>query len=181
MSKLVAIVSRRAMLLARIGQSLCLLGVVLRGLFAVRLGSSQELMGHYIRGLEPNLPSLISIPTWIGFDLVLALDFGVSAWVMLEMFGLFGALGRGEMMGNGVERRMLRLCYAALMGTLLSFFARSLYSLAAMLTGVAGPHGWGIALTQDNLLKALTTIFLFLFVLIVRELRRVDAENKSFV
>jgi hypothetical protein len=145
------------------------------------MGSNRELMGSYIRGLEPNLPPLISTHSWIGFDLVLALDLSVSAWVLLEMFGLLGVLGRGKMMGEGIERRLLRLCTAALIGTLLCFFARSLYSLVAALTDVPGPHRWGIAITQDNLLKALATIFLFLFVMIVRELRRVDAENKSFV
>ncbi|MFM9851415.1 MAG: hypothetical protein ACKVOJ_01225 [Sphingomonadaceae bacterium] len=174
--------SRRATIFARIGQSLCLFIILTRGVFAVSLGSSRELMGNYIRGLEPNLPPLISMHTWIGFDLVLFfIDFGITAWVMMALFGLFGALGRGEIMGDGLERRLLHLCLAAAVGTFFAFVARSLYTLVAVLTGVPGPHGWGIALTQDNLLKALATILVWLFVMIVRELRRVDAENKSFI
>jgi hypothetical protein len=49
------------------------------------------------------------------------------------------------------------------------------------MTDVPPPHRWGIDLSQDVLYKVVGTIFLFLFVMIVRELRRVDAENKSFV
>jgi hypothetical protein len=173
--------SPRAVFLARLAQALCLTGVLWKLVFATQIGADRLAMGHYIRGIEPNLPALISIETWIAFACVLALDLMLSAWVFLEMFGVFGALGRGETMTDGLEKRLLRLSLAALLGTLLSMFARNLYSFAAALTGVAPPHGWGIELSQDIFLKALATILLFLFVLIVRELRRVDADNKSFV
>lgn len=173
--------SRRAVRLAGIAQAICLAGVASRALFAISVGFNRVTMGHYIRGLEPNLPALISNETWIAFGVVLATDLFMSTWVFLTMFGLFGALGRGEMMSEGFERRLLNLCLAALLGTLLSIVARALYSLAAVLTEVPPPHRWGIDVSQDVLYKAVATIFLFLFVLIVRELRRVDAENKSFV
>lgn len=173
--------SQRAIVLARIAQAICLAGMASRALFAIPLGFNRVALGNYIRGLEPNLPALISIETWIGFGVVLALDLFISAAVFFAMFGLFGALGRGETMSEGIERRLLRLGFAALLGTLLSIFARTLYSLAAALTGVSPPHRWGVELSQDSLLKALATILLFLFVMIVREIRRVDAENKSFI
>lgn len=173
--------SGRAVQLARLAQVICLVGVASRVLFVYSLGSNRVAMGHYIRGLEPNLPALISNETWIAFGVVLAMDLFMSAWVFLIMFGLFGALGRGEMKSDRFERRLLRLNLAAFLGLLLSMFARALYSLAAFLTGVPPPHRWGIDLSQDVLYKAVATIFLFLFVMIVRELRRVDAENKSFV
>ena len=173
--------SRRAVLLARIAQSICLLGVASRALFAIPLGFNRVAMGDYIRWLAPNLPIPISIETWIGFGVVLALDLFISAWVFLEMFGLFGALGRGETMTSGLERRLLRLSLAAFLGTLLTLFAGTLYSLVAVMTDVPAPHRWWFNLQQDTLLKAAGTILLFLFVMIVRELRRVDAENKSFV
>jgi hypothetical protein len=173
--------SPRAVLLARIAQAICLAGVVSRALFAIPLGFNRVAMGNYIRWLSPNLPELISIQTWVAFGLVLSLDLFLSAWVFLEMFGLFGALGRGETMTTGLERRLLRLGLAAFLGTLLTIFAAPLYSLAAMLTDVPAPHRLWFNLQQDTLFKAVGTIFLLLFVLIVRELRRVDAENKSFV
>jgi hypothetical protein len=173
--------SPRAVLLARIAQAICLAGVVSRALFAIPLGFNRAAMGDYIRWLAPNLPELISVQTWIGFGLVLSLDLFLSAWVFLEMFGLFGALGRGETMTTGLERRLLRLGLAAFLGTLLTIFAAPLYSLAALLTNVPAPHRLWFNLQQDTFLKAAGTIFLLLFVLIVRELRRVDAENKSFV
>lgn len=173
--------SRRAMQLARLAQAICLFGMASRLLFAYRVGSSRVAMGHYIRGLEPNLPALISDETWIAFGAVLAMDLFMTVWVFLIMFGLFGALGRGEMKSDGFERRLLRLSLAAFFGVFLSIFARTLYSLAAYLTDVPPPHRWGINLSQDILYKAVATIFLFLVVMIVRELRRVDTENKSFV
>jgi hypothetical protein len=173
--------SPRAVLLARIAQAICLVGVASRALFAIPLGFNRAAMGDYVRWLTPNQPELISIETWIGFGVVLSLDLFMSAWVFLEMFGLFGALGRGETMTTGLERRLLRLSLAAFLGTLLTIFAATLYSLAAVLTNVPPPQRWWFNLQQDTLLKAVGTIFLFLFVMIVRELRRVDAENKSFV
>jgi len=173
--------SRRAVRLARVAQAICLAGVASRVLFVISVGSNRVTMGRYIRGLEPNLPALISNETWMAFGVVLAMDLSMSAWVFLTMFGLFGALGRGEMMSEGFERRLLRLCLAAFLGTLLSIVARALYSLAAYVTDVPPPHRWGIDLSQDVLYKAVATTFMFLFVMIVRELRRVDAENKSFV
>ncbi len=173
--------SRRAVQLARLAQAICLAGVGSRVLFVYSWGSSRVAMGTYIRGLVPNLPAQISNETWIAFGVVLALDLIMSAWVFMIMFGLFGALGRGEMKTDGFERRLLTLNLAAFLGLLLSIFARTLYSLAAFLTDTPPPHGWGIDLSQDVLYKAVATIFLFVFVMIVRELRRVDAENKSFV
>jgi hypothetical protein len=173
--------SPRAILLSRIAQAICLAGVALRALFAIPLGFNRAAMGDYIRWLAPNLPELISIETWIAFGVVLSLDLFLSAWVFLEMFGLFGALGRGETMTTGLERRLLRLSLAAFLGTLLTIFASPLYSIAAILTNVPPPHRWWFNLQQDTFFKAAGTIFLFLFVMIVRELRRVDAENKSFV
>ncbi len=173
--------SPRAVYLARLAQAICLAGVVSRVVFVYSWGSSRASMGNYIRGLEPNLPALISNETWFAFGVVLAMDLFMSAWVFLIMFGLFGALGRGEMKSDGFERRLLRLNFAAFLGLLLSIFGRTLYSLAAFLTDVPPPHRWGIDLSQDVLYKAVATVFLFLFVMIVRELRRVDAENKSFV
>lgn len=173
--------SPRAVLLARIAQAICLTGVASRAMFAIPLGFDRVAMGNYNRWLAPNLPGLISIETWVVFGIVLSLDLLLSAWVFLEMFGLFGALGRGETMTTGLERRLLRLGLAAFLGTLFTIFAAPLYSLAAVLTDVPGPHKLWFNLRQDTLLKAIGTIFLFLFVLIVREVRRVDAENKSFV
>jgi hypothetical protein len=173
--------SPRAVVLARIAQAICLLGVASRGLFAIPLGFDRAAMRNYIRWLAPNLPEPISIETWISFGVVLSMDLFLSAWVFLEMFGLFGALGRGETMTSGLERRLLRLSLAAFLGTLFTVFAGTLYSLAAVLTNVPAPHRWWFNLQQDTFLKAVATIFLFLFVMIVRELRRVDAENKSFV
>jgi hypothetical protein len=173
--------SRRAVRLARVAQAICLAGVASRLMFVISVGSDRVRMGHYIRGLEPNLPALISNETWVAFGVVLAMDLAMSTWVFLTMFGLFGALGRGEMTSDGFERRLLKLCLAAFLGTLLSIVARALYSFAAFMTDVPPPHRWGIDLSQDVLYKVVGTIFLFLFVMIVRELRRVDAENKSFV
>jgi hypothetical protein len=173
--------SHRAMRLARIAQVICLAGVASRLMFVISIGFDRMTMGRYIRGLVPNLPASISNETWAAFGLVLAMDLSMSAWVFLTMFGLFGALGRGEMMSTGFERRLLRLCLAAFLGTLLSIVARALYVFAALLTEVPPPFRWGIDLSQDVLYKVVATIFLFLFVMIVRELRRVDAENKSFV
>ncbi|MCO4093035.1 MAG: hypothetical protein HEQ34_13965 [Sphingorhabdus sp.] len=173
--------SQRAVRLARIAQFICLAGVASRLMFVISIGSDRIMMGHYIRGLVPSLPASISNETWAAFGVVLAMDLSMSIWVFLTMFGLFGALGRGEMTSAGFERRLLRLCLAAFLGTLLSIVARALYVFAAFLTDVAPPYRWGIDLSQDVLYKVVGTIFLCLFVLIVRELRRVDTENKSFV
>lgn len=173
--------SPRSLLLVRIAQAICLAGAALRTVFAIPLGFDRAAMGNYNRWLAPNLPGLISIETWIGFGIVLSLDLFLSVWVFLEMFGLFGALGRGESMTTGLERRLVRLGLAAFLGTLFTIFAAPLYSLAAMLTKVPAPYKWWFNLQQDTLLKAIGTIFLFLFVMIVRELRRVDAENKTFL
>lgn len=173
--------SKRAVRLARFAQSICLAGVASRVMFAVPLGFSRVAMGHYIRGLEPNLPMLISNETWMAFGVVLAMDMGMTAWVFLTLFGLFGALGRGEMMTDGFARRLDRLCLAAVLGTLLSIFARALYSLAAFLTDVSPPHRWGIELSQDVLYKAVATTFMFIFVMILREYRQIDTENKGFL
>lgn len=173
--------SPRAVLLTRIAQAICVAGVASRALFAIPLGFNRAAMGDYNRWLVPNLPELISIETWIGFGLVLSADLFLSAWVFLEMFGLFGALGRGETMSTGLERRLLRLGLAAFLGTLFTIFAAPLYALTAMLTDVPAPYKWWLNFQQDTFFKAIGTIFLFLFVMIVRELRRVDAENKSFV
>lgn len=173
--------SRHAVRLARLAQLICLVGAGSRVVFAYSVGSSRVAMGAYIRGLAPNLPATISDQTWLAFGVVLAMDLFLSVWVFLIMFGLFGALGRGDMKSEGFERRLLALNFAAILGLLLSIFGRTLYSLAAYLTDVPPPHGWGIDLSQNVLYKAVATISLFLFVMIVRELRRVDAENKSFV
>lgn len=173
--------SPRAVLLARIAQAICLSGAAARAAFAIPLGFDRAAMSDYNRWLAPNLPELIGIETWIGFGAVLLLDLFLSVWVFLEMFGLFGALGRGETMTTGLERRLLRLGLAAFLGTLFTIFAGPLYALVAVLTDVPAPHKWWFNLQQDTFLKAIGTIFLFLFVLIVREVRRVDAENKSFV
>lgn len=173
--------SRRAVHLARLAQVICLAGVASRVVFVYSWGSTRVAMGNYIRGIEPNLPALISNETWIAFGFILAIDLLVSAWVFLIMFGLFGALGRGEMKSDGFERRLLHFNLAAFIGLLLSIFGRTLYSLAAFLTDTPSPHGWGVDLSQNVLYKAVATIFLFIFVLIVRELRRVDAENKTFL
>ncbi len=175
------VLSKRAVRLARFAQAICLTGVASRMLFVIPLGCSRVAMGHYIRGLEPNLPMLISNQTWMAFCVVLAMDLGMSAWVFLTLFGVFGALGRGEMMSNGFEHRLNRLCLAALLGTVLSMIARALYSLAAFLTHVPPPHRWGIDLSQDVLYKAVATIFMFIFVMIVREYRLAAAENKGFL
>jgi hypothetical protein len=173
--------SPRAVTLARIAQSICLAGVALRALFAIPLGFSRTAMGDYIRWLAPNIPHQISTVTWTAFGVVLAMDLLLSTWVFLEMFGLFGALSRGETMSSGLERRLLRLSLAAFLGTLFTIFAAPLYSIAAILTNVPAPYRWWFNFQQDTLFKAVGTIFLFLFVMIVRELRRVDAENKSFI
>jgi len=173
--------SHRAVQLSRLAQAICLAGVASRIMFVYSVGSSRIAMGNYIRGLVPNLPALISDETWIAFGVVLAMDLMMSAWVFLIMFGLFGALGRGEMKTDGFERRLVRFNLAAFLGLLLSIFARMLYSLGAFLTGAPPPYGWGIDLSQNVLYKTVATIFLFIFVLIVRELRRVDAENRSFI
>ena len=174
-------ISKRAVRLARFAQAICLAGVGSRVLFVYSVGSSRAAMGHYIRGLEPNLPALISNETWMAFGVVLAMDLGMSILVFLTLFGLFGALGRGEMMSDGFARRLNMLCLAAFLGTLLSIVARALYSLAAFLTDVPPPHRWGIDLSQDVLYKAVATTFLFIFVQIVREYRQVDTENKGFL
>lgn len=173
--------SPRSLLLVRIAQAICLVGAASRTVFAIPLGFDRAAMGNYNRWLAPNLPEPISIETWMGFGIVLSIDLMLSAWVFLEMFGLFGALGRGETMTTGLERRLLRLSLAALLGTLFTVFAAPLYVLAAMLTDVPTPYKWWLNLQQDTFLKAIGTIFLFLFVMIVRELRRVDAENKTFL
>jgi hypothetical protein len=173
--------SRRAMQLARLAQAICLAGVASRLAFVFEQGSSREAMRHYISRLEPNMPALISNETWIGFGIVLALDLFVSAWAFLELFGLFGAIVRGETMTEGLETRVIRLGLASFLGTLLAIFGRTLYSLVAFMTDVPPPHHWGVDLSQTVLFKMLWTIMLFLFVMILRELRRVDAENKSFV
>jgi hypothetical protein len=173
--------SRRAVQLARAAQAICIAGVVSRVLFVFEQGSNRQAMRYYISELEPNMPALISNETWIGFGIVLALDLFISAWAFLEMFGLFGALVRGETMSEGMERRVIRLSIAAFLGALLAIFGRTLYSLVAFLTNVSPPHHWGIDLSQTVLFKALWAIMLFLFVMILRDLRRVDAENKSFV
>lgn len=175
------VISKRAMRLARFAQAICLAGVGSRMLFVYSVGAKRVAMGHYIRGLEPNLPFLISNETWIAFGVVLALDLAMSTWVFLTLFGLFGALGRGEMMSDGFARRLDRLCLAAFCGTFLSIVARALYSLAAFLTDVPPPHRWSIDLSQDVLFKVVTTTFLFIFVYIVREYRQLYAENKGFL
>jgi hypothetical protein len=82
---------------------------------------------------------------------------------------------------DSFARRLDRFCLVAFLGLLLSIFGRTLYSLAAFLTDVPPPHLWGVDLSQNVLYKAVATIFLLLMVMIVRELRRVDAENKSFI
>jgi hypothetical protein len=173
--------SGRAVLLARFAQAICLAGVASRIWFVFENGSSREAMRHYISGLAPNMPALISNETWIGFGFVLALDLLVSAWAFLELFGLFGALVRGETMTRGMETRVIRLGIASTLGALLAMFGRTLYSLVAFLTDVPPPHHWGPDLSQTVLFKMLWAIMLFLFVMILRELRQVDAENKSFV
>ncbi len=172
---------RRAVQLARFAQAICLAGVASRVLFVFENGSTREAMRHYISGLAPNMPALISNETFIGFGTVLALDLFISAWAFLELFGLFGALVRGETMTEGMERRVVRLGIASSLGALLAIFGRTLYSLVAFLTNVPPPHHWGVDLSQTVLFKTLWAIMLFLFVMILRELRRVDAENKSFV
>jgi hypothetical protein len=173
--------SRRAMLLARLAQAICLAGVASRVLFVFENGSSRQAMRHYISRLEPNMPLLISNETWIGFSIVLALDLFISAWAFLELFGLFGALVRGETMSEGMERRVIRLGIASSLGALLAMIGSTLYSLVAFLTDVPPPHHWRGDLSQTVLFKILWAIMLFLFVMILRELRRVDAENRSFV
>lgn len=173
--------SRRAVQLARLAQAICLAGVASRVLFVFENGSNRLAMRQYISRLETNLPALISNETWIGFGVILALDLFVSAWAFLELFGLTGALARGETMTEGMERRVIRLGIASLLGALLAIFGPTLYSLVAFLTDVPPPHLWEIELSQTVLFKMLWTIMLFLFVAILRELRRVDAENKSFV
>jgi hypothetical protein len=173
--------SRRAVVLSRIAQTICLVGVASRMVFVFSWGSTRVAMGNYIRNLEPSLPALISNETWIAFGMILAMDLFMSAWAFLTMFGLFGALGRGEVKSDSFARRLDRFCLVAFLGLLLSIFGRTLYSLAAFLTDVPPPHLWGVDLSQNVLYKAVATIFLFLMVMIVRELRRVDAENKSFI
>jgi hypothetical protein len=173
--------SRRAVQLARVAQAICLAGVASRVLFVFENGSSREAMRHYISGLAPNMPALISNETWVGYGIVLALDLIISAWAFLELFGLFGALVRGETMTEGMEKRVIRLGIASSLGALLAIFGRTLYSLVAFLSDVPPPHNWGVDLSQTVLFKMLWAIMLFLFVMILRELRRVDAENKSFV
>lgn len=173
--------SPRAMLLARLAQLICLAGVVSRVVFVYSWGSTRAAMGDYIRGLQPSLPPLISNETWIAFGFILMIDLAMSAWVFLIMFGLFGALGRGEMKTDGFERRLVQLNLAAFLGLLLSIFGRTLYSFASYMTHTPPPYGWGVDLSQNVLYKALGSIFLFLFLLILREHRRIDAENKSFI
>jgi hypothetical protein len=173
--------SNRAAQLARVAQAICLAGVAARVLFVFENGSSRETMRHYISRLAPNMPVLISNETWIGFGGVLALDLVISAWAFLELFGLFGALVRGETMTEGMEKRVVRLGIAASLGALLAIFGGTLYSLVAFVTDVPPPYQWGVDLSQTVLFKMLWAIMLFLFVMILRELRRVDAENKSFV
>jgi hypothetical protein len=173
--------SRRAVQLARVAQAICLVGVASRVMFVFENGSSREAMRYYISRLAPAMPVPISNETWVGFGIVLALDLFISAWAFLELFGLFGALVRGETMTEGMERRVIRLGVASSLGALLAIFGRTLYSLVAFLTDVPPPHSWGVDLSQTVLFKMLWAIMLFLFVMILRELRRVDAENKSFV
>jgi hypothetical protein len=125
------------------------------------------------------IPITVDGRAWILSGMIALGALGVFIWAMWEIRELFRTLGNGDFFAESVAPRLKRLGYLAL-GSILVRLALSIVFTIGNPPG-PGQRMVSIAISGADYVAVLAAIIFILFANVMREARRLEDENRSFV
>lgn len=103
------------------------------------------------------------------------------AWAMWEARALFRALGKGDFFAADVPRRLTRLGYLALAGSLGGIIERATTEIVSRVGVTPRPSQFHLTITSADYVSVIAALLLIAFARVMHEARRLADENRSFV
>ena len=105
------------------------------------------------------------------------------AWAMWEARSLFRTLGKGDFFAVDVPRRLIRLGYLALAGSIGGIVVRTLLEVISRIGIPSTPPQLtiSITITSADYVCVIAALLLIAFAKVMHEARRIADENRGFV
>jgi len=100
---------------------------------------------------------------------------------MWEARVLFRTLGTGDFFSIEVPRRLTRLGYLALVGSLDSIVQRPATEIVSRIGVIPRPTQFHLTITSADYVSVIAALLLIAFAKVMHEARRLAAENQGFV
>jgi len=167
--------------LALLAEGLTLLGVVIGTTFVAYIWSDPERVRWHESGALYGLPVAIDDRAWLVTGAIAVTALALFAWAMWEARALFRTLGAGDFFSIEVPRRLTRLGYLALVGSLGGIVQRAATEIVSRIGVTPRPTQFHLTITSADYVSVIAALLLIAFAKVMHEARRLAAENRGFV
>jgi len=167
--------------LALLAEGLTLLGVVIGTTFVAYVWSDPERVRRHEQGALYGLPIAIDDRAWLLTGAIAVTTLALFAWAMWEARVLFRTLGTGDFFSIEVPRRLTRLGYLALVGSLDSIVQGPATEIVSRIGVIPRPTQFHLTITPADYVSVIAALLLIAFAKVMHEARRLAAENQGFV
>jgi Protein of unknown function (DUF2975) len=167
--------------LTRLAEGLTLLGVAVGTVFVAYVWSDPERVTRHMSGVLHGLPVAIGGRAWMASGALAVFLLVLFAWAMWEARALFRALGKGDFFAVDVPRRLTRLGYLALAGSVCGIVVRALMEIVSRIGVSPRPSQFSVEITSADYVSVIAALLLIAFAKVMHEARRIADENRGFV
>jgi hypothetical protein len=164
-----------------LAEGLTVLGVVIGTTFVAYVWSDPERVQQHVSDALHGLPVAIDDRAWLVTGAIAVTALALFAWAMWEARALFHALRRGDFFSMEVPRRLTRLGYLALAGSLGGIVERAATEIVSRIGVIPRPTQFHLTITSADYVSIVAALLLIAFAKVMHEARRLAAENRGFV
>jgi hypothetical protein len=167
--------------LALLAEGLTLLGVVIGTTFVAYVWSDPVRVLRHVSSALYGLPVAIDDRAWLVTGAIAVIALSLFVWAMWEARALFHTLGTGDFFSIEVPRRLTRLGYLALAGSLGGIVERAATEIVSRIGVIPRPTQFHLTITSADYVSVIAALLLIAFAKVMHEARRLAAENRGFV
>jgi len=161
-------------------EGLALFGIAFGTAFVLRVWSDPERVATLMKASLHGAPVAIDNGAWIMTGVLAIISLILFGWAMWEARALFRTLGAGDFFASDVPRRLTRLGYLGLAGSLGGIVMRTLMEFISTIHVAPEPQ-LSIAITSADYVCVIAALLLIVFARVMHEARRIADENQGFV
>jgi hypothetical protein len=167
--------------LALLAEGLTLLGLEIGTTFVAYVWSDPLRVLRHESDALYGLPVAIDDRAWLMTGAIAVTALALFAWAMLEARALFRTLSTGDYFSIEVPRRLTRLGYLALAGSLGGIVERAATEIVSRIGVIPRPTHFHLTITSADYVSVIAALLLIAFAKVMHEARRLAAENRGFV
>ena len=161
-------------------EGLALFGIAFGTAFVLHVWSDPERVASLMKASLYGTPVAIDNSAWIMTGVLAIISLIFFGWAMWEARALFRTLGKGDFFASDLPRRLTRLGYLGLAGSLGGIVVRTLMAFISTVHVAPGPQ-LSIAITSADYVCVIAALQLIVFARVMHEARRIADENQGFI